>query len=294
MWLAEQKEILMIFKLLFVLSLGFFGRDAQAGLGPVRRILPDFVNGVTLDSTAALADSLDSIAGLKAPIVTRIVFDEWVPASFYVDPVSRLYKKSFVMGEILDSSAVKQYTVKQYKARTVEYIKALGANVDLWEVGNEINGEWLGKTSVVVSKMTSAFDAVKNAGLKTALTLYYNPDCWAKPDHEMFLWAQQNIPDRMKQGLDYVWVSYYEDDCNGTQPDWFKVMSRVATLFPNSKVGIGECGTTDPLKKEAFVKKYYSLRPAVPRFVGGFFWWYFRTDMVPKTQPLWAVLSDTI
>ena len=284
----------MIFKLLFVLGLGFFGWKVEAIPAQVRRPLPDFINGVTLDSTADLAASLDSITSLSTPIVTRIVFDEWVPASFYVEPVTRLYEKSFVMGEILDSSAVKQYTVTQYRARTLEYIKALGAKVDLWEIGNEINGEWLGKTSVVVSKMTIAYDAVKKAGLKTALTLYYNPNCWAKADHEMFLWAQQNIPDRMKQGLDYVWVSYYEDDCNGTQPDWFKVMSRVATLFPNSKVGIGECGTTDPLKKEAFVKKYYSLRPAVPRFVGGFFWWYFKTDMVRKTQPLWAVLSDTI
>jgi len=284
----------MILKLLFVLGLGFFSSTTKAGEQSSRRTLPDFFNGVTLDSTAALADSIDSIASLNTPMVTRVVFDEWVPASFYGDPVTRLYDKSFIMGEILDSSAVKQYSVTQYKARTAEYIKALGTKVDLWEVGNEINGEWLGKTSVVVSKMTGAYDAVKNAGLKTALTLYYNPDCWAKPDHEMFLWAEQNIPVRMKQGLDYVWVSYYEDDCNGYQPDWAAVMTRLARLFPNSKIGIGECGTTDTLKKEAFVKKYYSLRPAVSRFAGGFFWWYFKTDMVPKTLPLWTVLRDSL
>ncbi|NBT57544.1 hypothetical protein EBT16_02055 [bacterium] len=276
------------------MGLGFVSCGAFAGGQKSRRIIPDFINGVTLDSTKSIADSIDSIASLKTPMMTRVVFDEWVPANFYLDPVTRLYEKSFIMGEILDSSAVKQYTVTQYRARTVEYLKALGTKVDLWEVGNEINGEWLGKTSVVVAKMTSAYDEVKKAGLKAALTLYYNPECWAKPSHEMFLWAQQNIPPRMKQGLDYVWVSYYEDDCNGYQPDWFQVMNQIASLFPNSKIGIGECGTTDLLQKEAFVKKYYSLRPAVPRFVGGFFWWYFKTDMVPKTLPLWSVLNTIV
>ena len=256
--------------------------------------LPDFIKGVTLDSIADLKDSLDALESLGTPVVTRLVFDEWMPASFYEDAVTRLSEKSFVMGEILDSNYVKQYSVKQYKARIREYIKTLGTKVDLWEVGNEINGEWLGKSQTVIAKITSAYDEVKKAGLKTALTLYYNPDCWEKPENEMFLWAEQNIPSRIKQGLDYVWVSYYEDDCNGYQPDWVEVMSRLGKLFPESKFGIGECGTSDPRKKEDFIKKYYAIHPDVPRFVGGYFWWYFKADMVPKTKPLWNVLKEAI
>ncbi|MFM8313841.1 MAG: hypothetical protein ACKOA8_06110 [Deltaproteobacteria bacterium] len=258
------------------------------------RALPDKLYGVTIDSISSLPATLDALSSLSKKPMTRIVFDEWQPATLYTSAVSQIYSKSYVLGEILDSSAMKQYSLAQYKARTSEYLKAMYSTVDLWEVGNEINGEWLGGTSAVVAKMSAAFDLVKAKNAKTALTLYYNPDCWAKPSHEMFRWATQNIPDRMKTGLDYVLVSYYEEDCNNYQPDWQNVMSRVAQLFPNSKVGIGECGTRDPAKKAALSKQYYSLKLNIPSFIGGYFWWYFKQDMVPKTQPLWTVLNDMI
>ena len=29
----------------------------------------------------------------------------------------------------------------------------------------------------------------------------------------------------------------------------------------------------------------------VNRYVGGCFWWYFREDIMPQTQPLFAVLA---
>jgi hypothetical protein len=29
----------------------------------------------------------------------------------------------------------------------------------------------------------------------------------------------------------------------------------------------------------------------VPRYVGGYFWWYFAEDMVPDTSPLLSVLT---
>jgi hypothetical protein len=142
--------------------------------------------------------------------------------------------------------------------------------------------------------MKAAYDIVKLGGGRTALTLYYNPQCWEKPSHEMFRWATQNIPDRLKQGLDYVWVSYYEEDCNNYQPNWQDVMSRVSRLFPNSKVGIGECGTRQADKKAELVKRYYTLKLNLPSFVGGYFWWYFKQDMVPKTQPPWNTLNTAI
>jgi len=97
-------------------------------------------------------------------------------------------------------------------------------------VGNEINGEWLfgntkrcsPKTSVkstsqadVVAKMTETFDYLKSQGKVTALTLYYNTPCRRPAANEMFTWADANVPARMKTGLDYLLVSYYEVDCHG-------------------------------------------------------------------------------
>ena len=29
----------------------------------------------------------------------------------------------------------------------------------------------------------------------------------------------------------------------------------------------------------------------MPRFIGGFFWWYFREDMVPSSTEYWSVLN---
>jgi hypothetical protein len=224
---------------------------------------------------------------------TRIVFDEFVPAATYVTAVHEIRPVSYIMGEILDSFYVKDYTVAAYRQRTIEYLDTFGTQIDLWEIGNEINGEWLSKTKDVIDKMTAAYDAVKARGFRTELTLYYNQDCWEKKQNEMFTWAESNIPETMKQGLDYVLVSYYEDDCNGLRPDWLSVFSRLALMFPNSKIGFGEVGTQRPDAKVDFINRYYTLKIPLANYVGGYFWWYYREDMVPMNA-LWSVLSQAM
>ena len=42
------------------------------------------------------------------------------------------------------------------------------------------------------------------------------------------------------------------------------------------------------------VEAYYPMTVHHPRYVKGFFWWYFRQDMVPDTTHLWEVLSQSI
>jgi hypothetical protein len=95
----------------------------------------------------------------------------------------------------------------------------------------------------------------------------------------------------MKTGLDYVWISYYEDDCNNYQPNWQQVFDSLHTIFPYSKLGIGECGTVDPAKKQLYMQRYYKMNINTLNYVGGYFWWYFRQDCTPKTKPLWAYLN---
>jgi hypothetical protein len=198
------------------------------------------------------------------------------------------------MGELLDSFYMKKYSLEAYKNRTTEYLDTLGDTVDIWEIGNEINGEWLGDIPSVAAKMTAAYDIVKQRNKVAALTLYYNEDCWMYPSEEMFTWAEKNVPSRMKQGLDYVWVSYYEDDCNGLQPNWPAVFQKLGQMFPNSKIGFGEAGTNVAGRKEEYIKRYYNMEINHPRYVGGYFWWYFKQDMVPYTKPLWDVLNTAI
>jgi predicted DNA-binding protein YlxM (UPF0122 family) len=268
--------------------------SVTAPTGVSRRPIGEPLYGVTLDAVDHLVDILAALRSLSRIPTTRVVFDEFVAPSDYLDAVSQIYNVSYVMGEILDSAYVKQYAVKDYLQRTNDYLDALGPKVDIWEVGNEINGEWLGTTADVVAKMQGAYDQVKQRGARAALTLYYNPDCWSNQANEMFAWAQAHVPTYMKEGLDYVFISYYEDDCNGLQPDWTSVFQQLATMFPNSKLGFGENGTATTSLKAAYIQRYYSLHLPLRQYIGGHFWWYGKEDFVPWTSPLWTTLNETI
>jgi len=225
---------------------------------------------------------------------TRIVFDEGMPASYYRNAVDAIHPVSYIMGEILDSFFVAEMTVEQYRARMVEYLDALGDKVDVWEIANEINGSWVGETSQTIAKISAAYDETKARRKQTALTLHYAPLC-EQPAHEFFTWAA-NIPARMKAGLDYVFISFYEDDCPD-QPNWQQVFNRLGEMFPSSKIGFGENGSRHAERKQPYLDLYYganteSARIQHPRYVRGHFWWYFKQDMVPYTKPLWNVLHE--
>ena len=256
------------------------------------RQVPTPIYGVTLDDVGRINRTVESLANLAKVPTTRVVFDEYQPASEYVTPVVKIRPVSYVMGELLDSFYVKRYSVQAYTNRSVEYLSTLGNYVDIWEIGNEINGEWLGSTPDVVAKLTSAYNIFKSAGKPVAITLYYNENCWSKKSNEMFTWAKNNIPDNIKQNTDYILVSYYEEDCNNLKPDWQSVFTELHTIFPNSKLGFGEVGTSKKAKKEEYLLRYYSIKPNVPNFVGGYFWWYFKQDMVPYTKDLWNTLNN--
>jgi hypothetical protein len=189
---------------------------------------------------------------------------------------------------------VANVSVDDYTARTNQFLDALSDDVDIWEIGNEINGEWLGDSAEVSAKILAAYRAVHARGRPTALTLFYNQHCYMQADHEMFNWVAAHVDDELKSGLDYVLISFYEDNCQAPSPDWNDVFARLAKLFPRSKLGFGECGTTNTANKAAYVERYYGLKVDEPSYVGGYFWWYFRQDMLPYTAPLWSVLNNSI
>jgi len=250
------------------------------------------VYGVTIDAVNNLTAIVTALSNMTKKPTTRIVFDEWVPATEYQNAVNQIHNVSFIMGEILDSYYMNQYSLTQYTNRTTEYLNLLGDKVDIWEIGNEVNGEWLGTISGVVAKINAAYQIVKAQNKKTALTLYYNKVCYENASNEMFYWVNKNVSSQMRTGLDYVWISYYEDDCENYQPNWPKVFDSLHVLFPNSKIGIGECGTTTSSKKSEYIKRYYRMFVKTPNFVGGNFWWYFKQDCVPYTSQLWSVLNS--
>ena len=260
----------------------------------------DPIFGVTIDdisNPSAIKNSLSSLA--RCPFA-RIVFDEYVQPAYYKETVRKFHTVAGIMGEILDSYYVKEYSQKAYAERTRSYVQAMAEDVDVWEVGNEINGEWLGQGAM--DKAAAAYDIVKVAGEPAALTLYYNGtydngtltanNCWETPENQMQVWAEKNVPKRMKQGLDWVLVSFYEKDCENISPDWDQVFAELHRIFPNSKLGFGEVGTNNSSRKEEILRRYYSMNRIRPEFIGGFFWWYFKQDMTPKNTNLWNVLNE--
>ncbi len=278
------------------------GAVGLVGMGAAHaRPIPSPIVGITLDDLSNLPAITQSLQSLARSPTVRIVLDEGVAAQDYLNAVTAISKVAYVMGEQLDSQYVNTLSVPDYAARVTDQLNTLGAVVDLWEIGNEVNGEWLGTTEDVVAKIHDAYRQTKARGYPTALTLYYNGEsddgtnsCWSDPAHEMFVWAQTNIPMDMLLGLDYVLISYYEDDCNGLQPDWTSVFQRLGQLFPNSKIGFGEIGTADRSHKSSYMSRYYSMRVPVQNYIGGYFWWQGREDLVPQTRPLWQLFNNTI
>jgi hypothetical protein len=253
------------------------------------------IYGVTIDAVNNLNNITMTLAHHSHRMTTRIVFDEWQPATQYQQAVDRIDSVSDIMGEILDSYYMNQYSVQQYKDRVVEYCSLLHNKVDIWEIGNEVNGEWLGNSDSVIEKITYAFIYTNKRGYKNALTLYYNHNCWEQPQNEMFRWVNEKLPYKIKYGIDYLLVSYYEDDCNNYQPNWQQVFDSLHVLFPNAKLGIGECGTIVKAYKEPYITRYYTMNITTPGYVGGYFWWYYRQDCIPYTsKPLWQVLENAI
>jgi hypothetical protein len=251
--------------------------------------------GVTIDQGTRIGeiDKLDEVITAlgKLPVTrpaVRVVFDEGVAASEYLDAVKQLSKVADVMGELVDSWYVSGYSESEYSDRATEYLQALGDYVAIWEIGNEINGEWLGDQ--VIDKVQAAYNVFKGAGKKVAVNFYYNEGCGALSEYEMFNWIDANIPttSALRNGLDWVLFSYYEDDCGGVVYDaahWEDVFNQLGKIFPVAKLGFGEVGTLIQQNKQSMVESYYGMKLSHPRFIGGFFWWYFWQDRA--SVPAW-------
>lgn len=284
-----------------------------AGIAHAQVPLP--IHGVTVEDTNDVTTEpfqtqvVNALGNLTVGPTTRVVFTPPRPASDYAAAVSRIAGVSYVMGQPVDSSSVASISVAGYRARFEDYVNTLGSNVDLWEICNECNGDWLGNTSDVVAKMTAAYNYVKSVGGRTVLTLYQFPtlasSCVSNPSYDMLTWASANVPAAMKQGLNYVLVSYYNDSCTPAQPEpnWQTLFKKLSAIFPNAKVGFGEVGWstgTPPsiAKRTTLINHFYGLRNSypitVPNYADGYFYWEFSVDMVPSSKPLWSVINTAM
>ncbi|MGT2510404.1 hypothetical protein [Cupriavidus basilensis] len=276
------------------------------------------IYGVTLDDLSNLDAIVASLTNLPYKPTVRVVFDPGTSAASYYKALVRLHSVAYVMGEIMDSYYFPM-DAATYTARTKELVTGLAGTVDVWEIANEINGEWLrahpsgtrtqvqAEETAIGQMVASAYDIVKASGGLVAVTLYYNDDgkgnnCYEKPADSWRTWSQAFLPSRVLQGTDYALLSYYSyQDCTGLQPQWATEFALLEKIFPNAKVGFGEIGTSSTSAptsvQQSLITTYYPMADQLndPRFIGGYFWWNYAEQMVPyQTSSYWQLLRKTI
>ena len=256
--------------------------------------------GITLDalSLSSIDAVTEAIRALPVKPTARVVIDADTRPSDFIPLLSRLHDVAYIMLCPCDSEDMKRYkTVEAYTSRFADCVRYLAPHVDIWEIGNEINGEgWLGGTHAFnARKAYAAWAYLNGRGFATALTAYM-----FKPGDQsmtMEAWLTTYVPADMKDAIDYVLISYYDEDNDGEHDDWNAVFENLYTLFPHSFFGFGECGFASPHRAgNAFNKQaaaYYLMAPYNDRYVGGYFWWYWQEDCVPhKNNPRWQTMYD--
>ena len=264
---------------------------------PVQRPL----YGVTADDISNVRQIVASSRHLPHTPTTRIYFDVTEPAKYYAAAVGALRPVSYVMGELLDSSDERHVSTQAYRTRVKSYLAAFRAEIDLWEIGNEVNGNWTGPYATVGAKLSEAYREVAAEGGRTVLTLYYNVDCGdGSAELDPVAFSRKYVPPEVRGGLDYVLLSYYEGNCRGIRPTaatWTSYFKKLHALYPHALTGFGEVGLTSPAtdktraRATSLMRYYYGLRVRLPYYVGGYFWWYYDEDCLPYTsKPLWSAL----
>jgi hypothetical protein len=257
----------------------------------------------------------------------RIVFDIGTTPADYDTAVTGAHAKGLlVMGMPFDSTSARaclpvstpqHCTAAEYQSRLKTIVDHFSnnsnaaLNIDAWEVGNEINGEWIDENPAtgvytygsgeIALKVANAADYVHAHTTAPAVaTLYWQVPTSNRPLNSTFTWAKNNLVDTgYSSKLDVVLLSTYVEDAPlGSGFD--SAMSTLATLFAGKSIGLGEfdyfytdtsryfwslthlnAGSTQAAAQAArpsLATQYYSAMLAYPTSIGGGFWWYFQEE----------------
>gem|GEM_PF-2034617 len=280
------------------------------GLQRARSLTQSYWWGVTVDRINKQQQVIDSVSDLvenvPARAYVRIVFDEGVAAPVYDTIVATAEADGIVVvGQILDSSAMKTLDMAGWQARVAEYVDHF-PQITVWEIGNEVNGEWLG--TGVKEKIEFAAAYVKNADPTdlTMLTFYWQMGTAGSGASSLFQWIHDNVSTALSDYVDVVALSTWIGDAPlGMSHD--EVFERLHALFPNQQIAMGEAGywspgttkawwwrsqqnpTTDVRK--ALAEHMYLANMAFDYSLGGGFWWNYYQEMFGFTD-LWQTVND--
>lgn len=134
------------------------GVGAANGQTITGRAIPSPLYGVALDDVSSVGAEIKALSQLIKPPTVRVVFDKGTSASYYKSPIQQLRGTAYIMGELIDSYYMKQFTsISSVQSWTNSYVTTLGSVVDVWEIGNEVNGSWLRTSPSVISKVEAMY-----------------------------------------------------------------------------------------------------------------------------------------
>lgn len=271
-----------------------------------RRSGTELLKGVTLDRIEldpAIWPTIAAQAGDREPWV-RLVFDPDRGPADYRPAVDAAHAAGLaVLGQFLDSSAMAEVSLAEFEQRVADFLAEF-PDIEAWEVGNEINGTWLGPDAA--AKAAAAARAVKaGTTARTMLTLYWQLG-EDTAEGAMFNWIADHVDATLLADLDDVAVSMWvEEHPMGAAFD--RVFTTLAARFPEQRLLVGELGygnddlvnlwwwgdPDDPTgaARRAVAADYLALALDRPFLAGGGFWWYYATDAFP-VNALWDVLAN--
>ncbi|HVN78565.1 MAG TPA: hypothetical protein VMW38_06170 [Terriglobia bacterium] len=223
--------------------------------------------------------------------VIRFVFSNHKKPSYWTDAVNYAHKKGLkILGQPIDSSADARLSKAQYINLFKSFVNAFAAQVDYWEVGNEVSGEWLSQD--IDQRIAECASWAKHSkGVTTELCVFWQISTYnyrAAPGHDLFTWISNKLPKAVRDDMDIVTLSVYPEmaPLGGYALDW--VMRRLREEFPTQRLALGELGywikgqrhywnynQDDPLgsAKHKVAETYYNAIFDFSNSVGFAGWW---------------------
>jgi hypothetical protein len=137
--------------------------------------LPEPIYGVTSEGVSSVSALSEALERHGRDVTVRIVFQEGTNPKDYTTRVNTVRQHAYVMGEILDSTGLAGMTTQAYRARAKVFVEQFGDSIDIWEIGNELNGEWVGTPTTINAKVLAAYEVVHqeyaHLNLRSAVTL---------------------------------------------------------------------------------------------------------------------------
>jgi hypothetical protein len=226
-----------------------------------------------------------------------------------------------IMGCVLDSTAwPKTMTPELYAERVKNIVLHYKGKISSWEVGTELNGDWLGGASApfapedVYRTYTAGVNKVKelDPALETVATLYAWEETAPGREHALSSWLEVQVKRGFGRNLDVVGLSIQPEE-NPLGMGFERVFDATGEALPRQKLMVSSLGYVE--KEE--LRGYWWLAPddadgarkdlailyatascAMPRSLCGGFWWQTLDQMLPpgrrKATDLYKVWRRTM